>query len=154
MQHQHRECGECTACCQGWVYGDIHFRNEIHEMKTGCACHFLRSGKCSIYEDRPETPCRQFKCGWLTRESPFPAEFRPDKLGVLIVLHVWRGRRSWILTTAGRDPSDELMEFMRDYTRATGEPHLIKRPGKLLCYGSPLFQQDMLELERCGKAPW
>jgi len=31
-----------------------------------------------------------FICGWLQEESPFPEEFKPDRLGVLIIPVRWR----------------------------------------------------------------
>src|SRR5256885_5303722 len=63
-----RQCGSCTACCDGWVKGTILG----HEMKPGQPCHFRGEGCCSIYERRPVDPCRNFVCGWLQQESPFP----------------------------------------------------------------------------------
>src|SRR6267154_5178884 len=68
-----RACGTCTACCDGWVVGTIRG----HEMKPGQPCHFRGEGCCTIYERRPVDPCRNFVCGWLQEESPFPEEFKP-----------------------------------------------------------------------------
>src|SRR5258706_9970887 len=72
-----RQCGTCTACCDGWVAGDI----QGHIMKPGTACYFRGDGCCTIYERRPQHPCRDFICGWLQPDSPFPDEFKPDRLG-------------------------------------------------------------------------
>lgn len=145
-----RQCGPCTSCCEGWLTGNIRG----HAMEPGTACHFLREKQCSIYLDRPEQPCRQFECGWLLHGSPFAEDDRPDKLGVIIVPILWRGRRAWILVPAGRDPDEALMTRMRQHSQSTGEPHMIKKPGRLLCYGAPEFQQDMIELAQQGKNPW
>src|SRR5687768_2081971 len=68
-----RKCGSCTACCDGWVEGTIHG----HEMRPGTPCHFRGEGCCTIYERRPQQPCRNFICGWLAPGSPFPDAFRP-----------------------------------------------------------------------------
>src|SRR5690349_22796733 len=46
-----RKCGECTACCDGWVAGTI----EGHEMKPGTPCFFRGDHCCSIYERRPRS---------------------------------------------------------------------------------------------------
>ncbi|MGZ5099109.1 MAG: SEC-C metal-binding domain-containing protein, partial [Usitatibacter sp.] len=38
-----RKCGECTACCDGWVAGVI----EGYEMKPGTPCHFRGEMCCT-----------------------------------------------------------------------------------------------------------
>src|SRR5713101_8412369 len=75
-----RACGTCTACCDGWVAGTIYG----HEMKPGTPCHFRGEGCCSIYDKRPIEPCRNFVCGWLAADSPFPESFRPERRAVLL----------------------------------------------------------------------
>ena len=45
-EHGTRQCGTCTACCDGWVKGTILG----HEMKPGQPCHFRGEGCCTIYE--------------------------------------------------------------------------------------------------------
>jgi hypothetical protein len=88
-----RQCGECTACCDGWVAGVI----EGHEMKPGTPCHFRGDGCCSIYERRPQYPCRDFVCGWLQPGGPFPDDWRPDRIGVMVIPMRWRGREAYVL---------------------------------------------------------
>ncbi len=148
--HARRECGECTICCHGWVAATVLG----HRLKPGSPCPSVRADGCGIYARRPTDPCRTFMCGWLVPGSPFPDEFRPDKLGVIFVRINWRDRPAWILVPAGRDPDEQLLEQMRRYSTSTGEPHLIKKPGKLLCFGSVEFQQDMLLKEQRGETPW
>lgn len=46
---QERLCGDCTACCDGWLRATIY----AHEMKPCTPCHFVREGCCSIYDQRP-----------------------------------------------------------------------------------------------------
>ncbi|HEU4650806.1 MAG TPA: hypothetical protein VFS49_05270, partial [Croceibacterium sp.] len=87
-----RACGECTACCDGWLPSTIHG----HEMKPGTPCHFRGEHRCTIYERRPQEPCRSFVCGWLAKDSPFPESFRPDRLGVMIIRTRWRGEPAFI----------------------------------------------------------
>lgn len=145
-----RQCGECRMCCQGWLAGKVL----EHEMKPGTPCHFIRDAGCSIYERRPVEPCRTFVCGWLLPDSPFPEGFRPDKLGVIFVRIVWRERHAWILVPTGHDLDETFLAQMRQYSTNTGEPHMIKRVGKLLCFGSVEFQQDMLMKAERGENPW
>jgi len=148
--HSGRQCGDCKACCEGWLAARIH----DHDMHPGVACCYLKPQGCSIYEQRPAVPCQSFVCGWLLPNSPFPASFRPDQLGVIFVPITWQYKRAWILVSAGQEPSEELLAMMRQHSTQTGEPHMIKRQGRMLCFGSPAFQQDMLAREQRGETPW
>jgi hypothetical protein len=140
-----RQCGTCTACCDGWVKGTI----EGHEMRPGQPCHFRGEGCCTIYDRRPVDPCRKFVCGWLQAQSPFPEEFRPDRLGVLIIPILWRDRPAYILRSAGRDPDEALLAWMRDFSLRTSRPFFYEQRGARYGFGPREFQVEMLaRLER------
>jgi hypothetical protein len=149
-QEPARQCGTCTACCDGWVVGTI----EGYEMKPGQPCHFRGEGCCTIYERRPTEPCRTFICGWLRPGSPFPEEFRPDKLGVLIVPTRWRGRAAYILRSAGRDPDEALLAWMRHFSERTGQPFIYEIAGERFGFGSTQFQIEMLQKLERGERLW
>lgn len=70
-----RECGECTACCS--VLGVLEEGKPYYTD-----CRFLKKG-CSVYPDRPPS-CQEFKCEWLKGDIQFPADYRPDRCGVVI----------------------------------------------------------------------
>lgn len=70
----------------------------------------MRETGCSAYERRPTDPCKNFVCGWLLPNSPFPEEFRPDKMSAIIVRIAWRGRPAYILVSASRDPDEPMLE--------------------------------------------
>jgi SEC-C motif-containing protein len=140
-----RECGTCTACCDGWVKGTI----EGHEMSPGRPCFFRGQGCCTIYDRRPVDPCRNFVCGWLQAESPFPEEFRPDKLGVLIIPVRWRDQPAYVLRSAGRDPDEALLSWMRELSVRTARPFIYEQRGERFGFGPRDFQVEMLaKLER------
>ena len=145
-----RECGTCTACCDGWAVATIRG----YEMKPGVPCHFRGEGCCTIYAERPVEPCRNFICGWLAPGSPFPGSFRPDQLGVMIVATRWRDLPAYVLKSAGRDPDDELLAWMQQHSRATGRPFFYEQNGEKLGYGPPEFQQDMLARASRGERMW
>ena len=136
-----RTCGGCTACCDGWLTGNILG----HELAPGKPCHFRGEGGCTIYEQRPHDPCRGFVCGWLVKRSPFPDSFRPDRLGVIIVVKPWRDRFAYVLVPAGRSPDAPLLEWMREHSKATGRPFLFQLEGRQRGYGSEAFQKEILE---------
>ena len=73
-----KPCGDCTACCEGWL------ADASLGMYPGKHCTNLENGECTIYEERPEHPCRSFNCMW--RKTPFLSEeMRPDKSGAIVV---------------------------------------------------------------------
>lgn len=145
-----RACGECTACCDGWMKGTV----EGHEMFPGQPCHFRGDHCCTIYERRPEYPCRRFVCGWLQPASPFPEEFRPDRLGVIVIPMRWQGREAYVLRSAGRDPDESLLAWMRDFCRRTGRPLFYEQGGECYAYGPERFQLEMTEKHARGEPLW
>ena len=77
---EHRSCGPCTACCEGWL------SSTIIDMSIGHPCRHCTPAGCGIYARRPRKPCRTFECGWLRRDSPLPLELRPDRCGAIVLL--------------------------------------------------------------------
>lgn len=75
-----RECGDCTACCEGWVSGVIEGRR----MRPGVPCHHCTQAGCAIYNDRPVEPCREFVCAWLMQPSPLPDDMKPNQCGAIV----------------------------------------------------------------------
>lgn len=72
-----RECGTCTACCEGSIGGNIYGKELL-----GAPCRFVTIGKgCNIYENRPNK-CRNFFCAWILDEN-LPDEFKPEINGVI-----------------------------------------------------------------------
>ncbi len=122
-------------------------------MKPGHPCHFLRESACTIYAERPAV-CQNFICGWLSPKSPFPEDFRPDKLGIIIVNVQWRGKPAYILRSAGRDPDDTLLDWMRNYSVRTGRPFFYEQNGEKLGFGPLDFQRDMVLRAQRGEAMW
>lgn len=133
-----RACGSCTACCDGWAKGVV---NGI-PMHPGRPCAFRATGAqggCGIYETRPQQPCRDFVCGWLEAGSPFPDDWRPDTLGMLIFPVGWRGKRAYVLRYAGREPDEATLGWLRAFQQRTGRPVLVEQAGKLSVIGDAAF---------------
>ncbi|HEY4074764.1 MAG TPA: SEC-C metal-binding domain-containing protein [Herbaspirillum sp.] len=145
-----RSCGSCTACCDGWMAGTIRG----HEMKPGTPCHFVRDGGCTIYDERPQSPCRNFTCAWMLPNSPFPETFKPEQLGVIIAQIKWRNQPAYLLCSAGRDPDQQLLDWMQRFSMETGRPFFYEIKGEKLGFGPPLFQQDMLQRAQRGEPMW
>ncbi len=123
-------------------------------MFAGQHCHFLTAGACTIYAERPQSPCRNFVCGWLMPGSPFPEAFRPDRVGVIIVPTRWRERPAYVLLSAGQDPDEDMLAWMRANAQATGSPFYYQQHGERLGYGPAAFQQEMVEKLVRGERLW
>lgn len=82
IQQQDRTCGTCTVCCEGWLKGNIYG----YEMFPGRPCHFKGTNNCTIYNDRPDIPCKKFFCQWLI-DYTVPEWLKPNIAKVLITKH-------------------------------------------------------------------
>ena len=142
-----RTCGGCTACCDGWLTANVLG----HDLSPGKPCRFRGEHSCTIYEHRPHDPCRGFICGWLVKGNPFPESFRPDRLGVIIIIKPWRDRFAYVLVEAGRAPDAKLLEWMREHSIATGRPFLFQVDGRQRGYGSDEFQKEIIEKASRGE---
>ena len=79
-----RSCESCTMCCQGWLHGIAHG----YSFYPGKPCHFICDKGCSIYENRPDEPCKSYKCAWLI-DNYLPEWFRPDSSKVICTWRSW-----------------------------------------------------------------
>ncbi len=145
-----RHCGSCTACCDGWLKGNILG----HEIYTGKHCQYSTGHRCSIYERRPQYPCRKFTCGWLEANSPLPEEFRPDKIGVIFVIAEWRGTPIYALAPAGHDPTPQALDWVNQFSIRNHRPFLYQSGGEWYAVGPPEFQEEILARVARGENLW
>tara|TARA_B100001540_G_scaffold182235_1_gene160729 strand:- start:2075 stop:2560 length:486 start_codon:yes stop_codon:yes gene_type:complete len=112
-----RSCGDCTACCQGWL------RSELLDMRPGKPCRHCSAQGCAIYAERPQDPCIDFTCAWLHPESGLPEDMRPDRCGAIVK---WRSRwRGWETVSAlpvGEKIPDATLRRLVDYARERQQP--------------------------------
>ena len=123
-------------------------------MKPGTPCYFRGEGCCTIYERRPKHPCRDFVCGWLAKGSPFPDDWRPDKVGVMVVPLKWRGGEAYMLVSSGRDPDEATLAWMREFSERTGRPFFHEIEGERYGFGPPEFLREMTEKVAAGLPLW
>lgn len=103
---QKKSCGSCTKCCEGWLLFTVN-SIQIHPNKP---CYMLKKGVgCTDYENRPEKPCKSFKCAWLMIDD-MPEEFKPDRCGV-IMNYNFNGQYGWFVLT--RSPNNPTAEFLQ-----------------------------------------
>ena len=90
-----RACDGCTKCCEGWLAGKVNGQ----PFYKGRPCFFLNK-TCTIYESRPEDPCRSFTCQWITEEI-FPQWMKPDLANVIITKRFNKGIDFYEIIEAG-----------------------------------------------------
>lgn len=78
IKPQQRTCGECTKCCEGWLFGEAHGKN----FYKGRKCHFLEDS-CTIYDQRPINPCKSYSCMWLI-DLEIPSWLKPSLSNIII----------------------------------------------------------------------
>ena len=141
LSSPNRQCGHCTACCEGWLSAVI----KGNKMYPGRPCFFLASDKCTNYEERPST-CKAYECAWKVEQSIFPEWMRPDLVGVIITKIIVPSRVDLIhyevAESSGKLDVKTLnwliqMSFERDVNI------LYEREGKHHAVGSPTFKTAM-----------
>lgn len=143
-----RKCGQCTACCEGWLSSEI---NGV-KMMPGTPCSHCTDSGCGIYEHRPVKPCVEFICGWLQDGSPLPEHMRPDQSGVIVLLNRdWMGKNVIRAVHTGRAIPEETLEWLKAYAREQVKPLLLLefrfgddgsfKGSRKLGYGPPWFVQ-------------
>jgi hypothetical protein len=105
-----RSCGGCTKCCEGWLAGEVRGYN----FNPGKPCHFKAAHGCSIYEDRPEKPCRAYNCEWLVNED-IPLWLKPSEVNALIT-KMTKNDQTWLeVIEAGEPLRADVLSFMIMY---------------------------------------
>ena len=105
-----RECGNCTACCEGWLSG------EVKEIKfyAGTPCHFLKEKQschsCSIYEERPKM-CSDFICEW-KRDESIPEWLKPSVSKSLLTIQERDGFKFYMLTEVGQKMDSSVLSWV------------------------------------------
>lgn len=74
---EHRPCGDCSACCEGWLKGNAYG----NEFKPYTKCPFLIHGLCSIYSTKPEF-CSKYQCAW--SQGLLDEDMQPNTCGLLV----------------------------------------------------------------------
>ena len=107
-----RSCGTCTSCCDGWITGSAYG----YDFWRGRPCHFVKKGVgCSIYEDRPEFPCKQFNCNWLIDES-IPDWMQPNQSGVLLQWKTIDNKKYLVMNEVCDRVSPEVLSWVIQYS--------------------------------------
>ncbi len=131
-----RICGECTACCEGWLIADI---NGVH-MEPGKPCYLLQIGKgCTDYENRPQNPCKGFECEWLRQPDLYPEEMRPDRARAIFSRQEVDGVQYLRITEMGKRLDAEVLSHGVKITLGTRGNLYWEVDGKMHWFGNKGF---------------
>jgi hypothetical protein len=147
-----RNCGECTACCDGWL--QIEVRG--HQVRPGQPCPFQANGGCSIYDQRPQDPCRAFVCGWLVASSPLPDWMRPDRSGMIMLAanSHWQGLPVDVIVAVGRGPTQEALDWLIRFSVSNRRCLVYQLDDEWFAFGPSAFQAEVLARVERGEKPW
>jgi hypothetical protein len=147
-----RRCGGCTACCDGW----LRIKVFGHDVEAGKPCPFSSGHHCTIYDQRPENPCRAFICGWLNQNSPLPNWMRPDMANMILLPanFIWRGRPVDVAVPVGPRPKTKALEWLKKFSTAQGRPLLYRIMEDWYAFGPPEFQTEMRDRISKGEPLW
>lgn len=152
IQQLQRNCGSCTACCDGWL--QIEVRG--HKVEPGKPCPFSVDKQCSIYTDRPQHPCREFICGWLVASSPLPEWMRPDKSNMILLAanFLWRGLPVDVVVAVGDRPRTKALDWIKKFNWDQKRLLIFQVKEEWYAFGPSAFQADITDRISRGEKPW
>jgi hypothetical protein len=72
----------------------------------------------------------------------------------MVIPMKWRGREAYVLRSAGRDPDEPLLAWMRELSLRTQRPFFYEIGGERFGFGPPEFQREMSEKVDRGERLW
>ena len=133
-----RECGNCTACCEGWLVGQSHG----NYFQPGRPCHFKCETGCSIYEDRPEEPCKNYSCEWLNNDK-IAEWMKPNLCGVIITKKDWKGGNYLEINEMGKKIDATILNWLFTYHYSTDIPIRVQVSNGWYNYGPKDFLSEV-----------
>jgi|694.fasta_scaffold142555_3 hypothetical protein len=102
------ECGNCTACCDGWLAGNSH-GNPFGKDRS---CVFLCNKECTIYKTRPAA-CSNYQCAW--SQGLFPLWMKPTESNVLISIEIKDNNQFLKVIEMGNPIKNDILKYIEDW---------------------------------------
>ncbi len=135
-----RNCDGCTKCCEGYLPATI----KGHDIYPGKPCQFVVLGVgCSIYEDRPERPCRTYQCFWKVNDD-VPEKFKPSETGTIITWANVTGFKELMLV-ASPVHNEELVDWFAEYVTKNSINATWNKNGQQFFNGTPEYIEKRKE---------
>ena len=143
-----RSCEGCTKCCSGALTATINIesRSVVHELGPGNPCVFVQIGKgCGVYDERPDDPCRTFRCQYLVDES-VPEEMKPSRSNVILTIEEIIPNLEYIIAhEAGGSLEGDNLKWVRSLYDDYAVNAAWKEDGEWHFQGDGIFTAKMLE---------
>lgn len=141
-----RNCGECTACCEGWLFADVKIKDVEYKVRPGNQCPMIINHSCSIHDTdlRPVHPCRDYSCIWLDNKE-IPDFMRPDKCGVILTNKVFNDVPYIQMVETGKKVDSTILAQVIQYTFYNNKNLEYVVDGNTYHIGSPEFISLVLE---------
>lgn len=102
-----RLCGNCTACCDGYLVASVQ-NKKIQDI--GKPCIYLKKGSCSVYDYRPKG-CNDFFCLYIT-DLTIPNWLKPDFSKVILILRSVGNIHFLDVIECGSTLSNQVLEWI------------------------------------------
>lgn len=137
-----RDCDGCTKCCEGYLPAIV---NGLQIYPNGCKFVEANVG-CTIYDSRPERPCKTYKCFWVNNDF-VPENLKPSITNMIISRSTVLGFNELVLIPAG-GYSEELVDWFADYTTKNNINATWQKDGKQFFSGSEEYIAKRREEDR------
>lgn len=87
-------------------------------MYFGRPCHFLKIGEgCTIYQDRPQEPCRRYECAWIV-DIEIPDFMKPEVSNCILDYRVHNGVKYLRLVESDKPYSAEVLSWCIEFAKS------------------------------------
>ncbi len=131
-----RTCDGCTKCCDGWLHGQAY----EHVFYPGRPCFFKSASGCSIYSDRPASPCREYECFWLAANQ-LPMWMRPDLANIIVTERTKDNVVYYDIEEAGQTIQSHILNWLTGWAIGNGKNIKYKVSGGINKIGSKQFME-------------
>lgn len=153
-REKEKNCGDCTACCDGWV--NITVAGVDVYPGSPCVNSIGGAGGCRIYADRPQARI-EFECAWLQSTADLPDWLRPDDSKVLLKNLDWFEDTTVLFTLpVGRKVPPRTLNYLKEFSDRYQMPLVYAERVKekrgfgpeliIDCYGPPQIENKMVRV--------
>jgi hypothetical protein len=149
-----RVCGNCTKCCDGFLYANIRGIEmgnrpgvdvDIEKIHNPKPCFFvITESGCSDYKNRPENPCKSFKCMWL-KNKDMPEDLKPVLSKSITIKSNYLGIDYLSIIEAGQKLDSKVLEWHIKYCLRNNLNLTWNINGEVQWMGSEEFNEMMLK---------
>jgi hypothetical protein len=117
------ECGDCTACCHGWLMGSA-YGNDFYPGKR---CVFLNQN-CTIYTNRPRA-CSNYQCAW--SQGLFEHWLKPTESNVIVSVEVDPGGKQFLkVVEMGIPIRLDVLNYIDNWVRQNNTYYILIKGDK------------------------